>query len=277
MDTEWMNKSKESCSFIQNIVKSQPKIAIVLGSGLGGIANQLVLHQSISFADIPYFPVSTVVGHQGTMLFGTLNGVEVCVLNGRKHFYEGAPMQDVVFPIYVLKALGIRTLILSNAAGGLNPVFRVGDIMVLNGHINHIFSHPLRAHQETYGMMALHPVEVYSRRLIQLTHTLAQEQGLRLMEGVYLAHSGPYFGTQAESRMQYRLGADAVGMSTIPEAIVAKSLNINVLAFSVITDLANGYQEEHPSHEAVLQAATLAGDRLVKLVMQLVKQNITFC
>lgn len=246
----------------------RPKIAVVLGSGLGGLVDAMQVADRIPYRDIPDFPVSTVAGHAGEMLFGRLNDVEICVLNGRKHFYEGVPMDEVTFPVRVLKELGIDVLILSNAAGGLNPSFQVGDIMLMTDHIAQFGAKPLGS-VEVEPHFA--PVRIYSSRLIWQTRHSAAKLQIPLQHGIYLAHSGPYYGTRAESRMQRLLGADAVGMSTIPEAVVARSLGMEVLAFSVITDLAAEGVEEHPTHEAVLRAAQTAGEKLVRLVSDVIR------
>lgn len=255
-----------AAAYIFSHTTLRPRIAVVLGSGLGGLVDAMQVVDTLAYADIPGFPVSTVAGHAGTMLFGTFNGVELCVLNGRKHFYEGVPMDEVTFPVRVLQELGVRTLILSNAAGGLNPSFNVGDLMLVRDHIAQFGAKPLGGVgvEPHFG-----PVEVYSARLLQLAHQQAVKLQIPMQHGVYLAHSGPYYGTRAESRMQHRLGADAVGMSTIPEAVVGRALGMEVLAFSVITDLAAEGVEEHPTHEAVLRAAQSAGEKLVRLVKEI--------
>lgn len=260
-------KVQESSAFIRNLVSATPAAAVILGSGLGELTKSMEITTRLSYKDIPHFPVSTVAGHQGEMVFGKLNGTEICVLNGRKHYYEGVPMAETVFPVYVLKELGIRTLILSNAAGGLNPSFQVGDLMLMTDHISFFFDTPLQKTAGVEPQMAFS--ELYSRRLASLAKRKAAELHIPLQHGTYLAHSGPYYGTAAESRMQARMGGDAVGMSTIPEAIAARSLQMEILSFSVITDLAYDGVDEHPTHEKVLEAAQKAGISLVKLVREL--------
>ncbi len=260
-----------ACQYIQNAIPERPQTAVVLGSGLGGLVDKLLITKKIPYGDIPFFPVSTVAGHSGELVFGTLSGTEVCVLNGRKHYYEGVAIREVVFPILVLHAIGIRNVILSNAAGGLNPSFQVGDLMVMTDHINHFWNTPLFADPNAF-LSKKSATPVYSTEMISLALRTAENLQIPLQHGVYLAHSGPYYGTAAESRMQHRLGADAVGMSTIPEAIMAKSLNMNVLAFSVITDLAYNGVDIHPSHEVVLKAAQSAGSKLVQIVTDLLPQ-----
>lgn len=266
-----MNEQKkvnDACDFIRNNSEMRPRTAVVLGSGLGGLVGELLITNRISYGKIPHFPVSTVAGHSGELVFGTLSGTEVCVLNGRKHYYEGVPIREVVFPILVLKAIGIENVILSNAAGGLNPSFHVGDLMVMTDHINHFWNTPLFGDDNAF-LQKKSPTPAYSPEMIALARKTAERLQIPLQHGVYLAHSGPYYGTAAESRMQHRLGADAVGMSTIPEAIMAKSLNMNVLSFSVITDLAYDGVDIHPTHEVVLQAAQSAGEKLVRIVSEL--------
>ena len=259
----------ESSSYIKAHTQLQPEIGVVLGSGLGGLVEQMEVCDRISYRDIPHFPVSTVAGHSGELVMGYLNGTALCVLNGRKHYYEGVPMREVVYPTMVLQALGIKTAIFSNAAGGLNPTFHVGDLMVMTDHINHFWNSPLQGIPG--GTSKKSPTTIYNPELVSAAIKTAAELGISVQHGVYLAHSGPYYGTKAESRMQSMLGADAVGMSTIPEAVIAKSLGMNVLSFSVITDLAYIGVTEHPSHEAVLEAAKVAGEKLVRIVTALVK------
>lgn len=264
-----IQKIEECSSFILHRVAARPRIGVVLGSGLGGLVAEMQVTDRISYRDIPHFPVSTVAGHHGELVFGTLSGIPLCVLNGRKHFYEGVSMREVVFPILVLKAIGIDTVILSNAAGGLNSSFQVGDVMVMTDHISHFWASPVRGDVSAF-LNQKRPVELYSLALVKAALQTARNLRIPLQHGVYLAHSGPYYGTAAESRMQRAMGADAVGMSTCPEAVMAGSLGMKVLAFSVITDLAYDGVDEHPSHEAVLRAANTAGEKLVRLVSQLV-------
>lgn len=261
-----MSKYTESVEFIENQTAIRPKVAIVLGSGLGNLVERMKVETTIPYANIPHFPVSTVAGHRGELVFGELNGVEVCVLNGRKHYYEGCTIQEVVEPLQVIHELGVKVLILSNAAGGLNPSFQVGDVMLINDHINLMFAHPL------FGQDKPHQISsklLYSKILRSITLSIAKNNDIPLQQGVYLAHSGPYFGTRAESAMQFNMGADAVGMSTIPEAIQAAALNMEVLAFSVITDLAAIGTVEHPTHDAVLKAAHRAGEKLTQLIINI--------
>ena len=271
-----MLKYAESVKFIENQAGIHPKIGIVLGSGLGNLVQQMKVETTIPYANIPHFPVSTVAGHRGELVFGELNGVEVCVLNGRKHYYEGCTIQEVVEPLHIIHELGVKVLILSNAAGGLNPSFQVGDVMLINDHINMMAAHPLFGREN--GLQPSHYLSskiLYSKILRNITLSIAKNNDIPLQRGVYLAHSGPYFGTRAESAMQFNLGADAVGMSTIPEAIQAAALDMEVLAFSVITDLAAIGTIEHPTHEAVLKAAQYAGEKLTRIIINILPR-ITF-
>lgn len=265
-----MSSYTESVKYIESKTQMRPKIAIVLGSGLGGLVEKIQIEATIPYAQIPNFPVSTVAGHRGELVMGKLNGVEVCIMNGRKHYYEGCGIQEVVAPLHVLHGFGIETLVLSNAAGGLNPSFHVGDVMLMEDHINMMFAHPLFGNANDISSLknTMHN-ELYSKSLRKITLEIAEKENIALQKGVYLAHSGPYFGTRAESAMQSNMGADAVGMSTIPEAIQARALNMNVLAFSIITDIAAIGAHEHPTHDMVLKAANKASDRLLLLVEKL--------
>ncbi len=264
---ESRRKIEETVSYLNNRKHISPKIAIVLGSGLGGLTQSMEIVDEIPYTEIPNFPVSTVKGHKGTMIFGRLGGREVLVFNGRMHYYEGYPMNVVTFPQQILKGLGIEIIILSNAAGGMNPTFKVGDIMVIKDHINMFGNNPLIGpNDDTSGPRFPNMSEVYSHRLIKLAYTKAKEVNVHLQEGVYIGVSGPCFETPAEYRMFHIMGADAVGMSTVPEAIMAHHRGLEVFALSVITDLGVVGQVMEASHEDVLQAANTAGPNMVKLI-----------
>ncbi len=259
----------EASEYISQRIPYKAFISIVLGSGLGNLIHEIAIDKRIPYSTIPHFPVSTVVGHEGELIVGRIGRKRVFVLNGRKHYYEGESIQKVVFPIQVMQQLGVKKLILSNAAGGLNPSFAVGDVMLIKDHINWLFDNPLTGMMNTN----LHPTTIYSSDLIKLTQQIAKEKKISLQSGVYLATSGPYYGTQAESRSQFQLGADAVGMSTVPEALAAFRLGMNVLAFSVITDIAAIGVEEHPTHEKVVQAAQSAGEKMIVLVKEIINRQ----
>jgi purine-nucleoside phosphorylase len=263
----------QTVAYLNNRKTINPKIAIVLGSGLGGLAEKVEIVDEISYYEIPHFPVSTVEGHKGTMVFGRLNGVEVLVFNGRFHYYEGYPMDVVTYPEQILSGLGIKTLILSNAAGGMNPTFQVGDIMLIRDHINHFFTNPLIGpNDDTLGPRFLNMSEAYSHRLVKLAQQTGKKLNIHLQEGVYIGVSGPCFETPSEYKMFYLFGADAVGMSTVPEVIMARHRGIEVFALSVITDLGIIGRVEKASHEEVLAAAAAAGPQMVELIYHMMPE-----
>ncbi len=264
-------KIEQTVAYLNNRKTINPKIAIVLGSGLGGLTEKVEIVDEISYSEIPHFPVSTVEGHKGTMIFGRLNGVEVLVFSGRFHYYEGYPMDVVTYPEQILNGLGIKTLILSNAAGGMNPTFQVGDIMLIRDHINHFFTNPLIGpNDDTLGPRFLNMSEAYSHRLLKLAQQTGKKLNIHLQEGVYIGVSGPCFETPSEYKMFYLFGADAVGMSTVPEVIMARHRGIEVFALSVITDLGIIGRVEKASHMEVLAAAAAAGPQMVELIYNMV-------
>ena len=260
-------KIAETVSFLNSRKPLNPKIAIVLGSGLGGITAKIDVVEEIPYKEIPNFPISTVHGHKGTMIFGKLNGVEVLVFNGRFHYYEGYPMDVVTYPQRILPGLGVKTIILSNAAGGMNPTFKVGDIMLIRDHINLFGNNPLIGpNDDELGPRFPNMSEVYSHRLLKLAHQTGEKLNIYLQEGVYLGVTGPCFETPSEYKMFHIMGADAVGMSTVPEAIMARYLGLEVVALSVITDLGVVGKVMEASHEEVLEAAAKTGPKVVDLI-----------
>ncbi|MDR1113159.1 MAG: purine-nucleoside phosphorylase [Bacteroidales bacterium] len=268
-----LKKIGESAHFLAAQKAGNAKTAIILGSGLGGLVDQLIVNREINYKDIPHFPVSTVKGHKGSWIFGTLNGVDVVVLNGRFHYYEGYDMNELTFPIRVLKAIGIEYLILSNAAGGMNPTFKIGDVMLIRDHINLFGNNPLLGpNDDRLGVRFLDMSEAYSSKLLKLAKLVAEKEQIQLQQGVYVGVSGPCFETPAEYRMYHILGGDAIGMSTVPETIVARHSGMEVFALSVITDLGVAGQVDKVSHEEVLQAAQKAGPKMVKLIYEMLPQ-----
>lgn len=264
---EKRKKIEETISFLNNVKKGSPEIAIVLGSGLGGLTKHIDILSEIPYQQIPHFPVSTVSGHKGTLIFGRLSGVEIIVFNGRFHYYEGHSMDTLTYPEQILSGIGVKTLILSNAAGGMNPTFKVGDIMIIKDHINLFGTNPLIGpNDDELGPRFPNMSEVYSHRLIKIAYSVAQEQQLHLQEGVYLGVTGPCFETPAEYKAFHILGADAVGMSTVPEAIMAHHRGLEIFALSVITDLGVIGQIMEATHEEVLQAANTAEPKMVQLI-----------
>ena len=235
--------------------KTRPTLAIILGSGFHHVLTELQVEKKISYAKIPGFPVPSVSGHAGELYFGTLGGTPVMVLSGRAHFYEGHTMERVTFAVRALAAYGIRDLLLTNAAGGLNRKFRAGDFMILTDHINLMGANPLRGEAIPGLPRFVDLTRAYDLGLSRLLRTAANECKVKLQSGVYLAVSGPSYETPAEIRAFARLGADAVGMSTVPEAIVARQCGVNVAAVSCITNLAAGISKENLSHAEVLETA----------------------
>jgi purine-nucleoside phosphorylase len=250
---------------IRRRVKVKPVVAIVLGSGLGGLADDVTDAVRVPYGDIPGWKRSTVPGHAGELVVGMLSGKPVAVMKGRLHYYEGYDMADVAFPVRVFKTWGIDTIILTNACGGLNPSFKAGDLMVVNDHINFMHGNPLHGqNDESLGPRFPDMVGTYTEELRALAHQVDPD----LREGVYVAVAGPNFETPAELRMLRGFGADAVGMSTVPEVLVARHMGMRILAISTVTDMATGIpgQIEHVSHEEVLAVANRAGKRLAEVV-----------
>ena len=259
-EINWLEKIQETAAFLKEKVGGEmPKVAIVLGSGLGNLADKIDIKAAIPYGEIPNFPVSTVEGHKGQLIFGMLGKKYVMAMQGRFHYYEGYSMKEATFPIRVMKALGVKVLCVSNAAGGMNPEFRVGDVMLITDHINLFPDHPLRGkNYNELGPRFPAMNEAYSHRILDLARKIAKENNIRLMEGVYVGTQGPTFETPSEYRFFYRIGGDAVGMSTVPEVIVARHAGIEVFGLSVITDLGGEGIYVDVSHEEVQQAATKA-------------------
>lgn len=254
-----INKIKETAEFIRNIVGETPKIGIILGTGLGQVTNLMEIAKEIDYKEIPNFPVSTVEGHSGKLIFGNLGGKYVMAMSGRFHYYEGYDMKQVTFPVRVMKELGVEILIVSNAAGGMNKEFKVGDVMVITDHINLFPENPLRGKNDNnLGPRFPAMTEAYSEKYIELADQVASEKNLRLMHGVYVGTTGPTFETRAEYEYFRIIGGDAVGMSTVPEVIVANHAGMKVFGISVITDLGGKDIKDVPSHEEVQMAAVTA-------------------
>ena len=230
-------KIQETASFIKGQMHTSPETAIILGTGLGSLVNEITEKYEIKYEDIPNFPVSTVEGHSGKLIFGKLGNKDIMAMQGRFHYYEGYSMKEVTFPVRVMRELGIKTLFVSNAAGGMNPDFEIGDLMIITDHINHFPEHPLRGKNIDYGPRFPDMSEAYNRQLINQAKAIAAEKDIRVVEGVYVGVSGPTFETPAEYKLYRIFGGDAVGMSTVPEVIVAKHCGIRVFGMSVITDL----------------------------------------
>ncbi len=268
-----LEKLRETVDYIKKEVDFEPEIGIVLGTGLGGLVNVIESVGTIKYADIPHFPISTVEGHAGQLMFGYINGKKVVAMQGRFHFYEGYKMKDLAIPIRTMHLLGVKTLLLSNAAGGMNPDFKVGDVMLITDHINFMGDNPLMGkNDDEFGPRFPDMSAVYDKTLIQKAEVIANEQGLKVQKGVYLAVTGPTFETPAEYKFMRILGADAVGMSTVPEAIVARHAGMKCFAISIITDLGIEGIVEEVSHEEVLEVANATESKMTGIMSELIKQ-----
>jgi len=271
--SELKQQIQESVKAIRRADATKPAVAIVLGTGLGALAQKIKINARIAYSDIPHFPTSTVEGHAGELILGTLGGKNVVALSGRFHFYEGYSLQQVTFPVRVAKALGVRTLIVSNACGGLNPQFDAGDLMLITDHINLIGDNPLIGpNDDSLGPRFPDMSEPYTRKLLKIAEDLALEKGIKLQQGVYLACPGPNLETRAEYRMMRAMGADVVGMSTVPEVIVAVHSGLNVLGFSVVTDKCLPDALEPANIEKIIAVANAAEPTLSALVTECVKR-----
>lgn len=267
-----LNRIKETKEFIAQKLNYSIEIGIVLGSGLGGFREEIEVDLELDYAAIPNFPVSTVEGHEGRLIVGRVQEVPVIALQGRFHYYEGYGMQETTFPIRVFKALGVHTLLLSNASGGLNPSQKIGDLMVLDDHIHHFADNPLRGKNiDELGPRFPDMSEPYCRQLIQLAKEIDKEKGLNLQYGVYLGTPGPTYETRAEYKYFRAIGADAVGMSTTPETIVAVHAGLRVFGVSIISDMGVEGQIVEITHEEVQEVAALAAPKLSVLFKEMVK------
>ncbi len=268
-----LEKIRQTADYIRSKVSDMPTTAIILGTGLGALVDHIEDKLYIPYKEIPNFPVSTVQGHSGNLIFGTLAGKRVIAMQGRFHYYEGYDMKQVTFPVRVFKALGVDTLFVSNAAGGMNKEFRVGDVMIITDHINLFPENPLRGkNYEELGPRFPAMTEPYDKKLIALADEIAAEKGIRVMHGVYVGTPGPTFETPAEYEYFRVIGGDAVGMSTVPEVIVANHASMRVFGVSVITDLGGKDITEVPSHEEVQKAAEFAQPKMLEIMRELVNR-----
>ncbi len=259
---------RETSTFLLDLENINPQIAIILGTGLGELANDIEIKRKINYSDIPNFPVSTVEGHKGEMIFGILAGKPVLAMQGRFHYYEGYSLKEVTFPIRVMHEMGINTLFVSNASGGLNPGFRVGDIMMINDHINMFGNNPLiGSNFDDLGPRFPDMTNAYDPSLRKETQKIAAAHGIDLHEGIYVGVSGPTFETPAEYKMYRLLGGDAIGMSTVPEVIVARHMGMRVFGISVITDSGIPGQIVEVTHEKVQDVAKKA-EPYVRLIIR---------
>ncbi|MCQ2227718.1 MAG: purine-nucleoside phosphorylase [Bacteroidales bacterium] len=270
--SELIAQINEAAAYLKSQFSEQPKVGIILGTGLGGLVGEIDIEKSIDYKDIPHFPVSTVEGHSGRMIIGRIGGVPVLAMQGRFHFYEGYKMEQVTFPARVMKVAGINTLFVSNASGGLNPTFKVGTIMVITDHINMFGTNPLIGKNlDEFGPRFPDMSEVYSKRLIKRAFEIGQKNGIELASGVYVGTTGPTFETPSEYKMFRILGGDAVGMSTVPEVIVAHHAGMEIFGISIITDSGVPGEIVEVSHEEVQKVAGAAEPLMTKVIKELVE------
>lgn len=262
---------QQTVEYIKNKTGFTPEYGVILGSGLGSFTDDIKIEHTLPYNEIPNFPVSTVEGHKGALVFGTIGDKKVVAMQGRFHYYEGYDMKQVTFPVRVMKYIGVTKLIVSNASGGVNPNYKVGSIVLIKDHINMLPEHPLRGkNDERFGPRFVNMSEPYSQKMITKAKELAKELNIEVQDGVYLGLQGPTFETLSEYRMVKALGGDCVGMSTVPEVIVARHMDLETFGLSVITDMGNEDAIETITHEEVLEAAREAEPHVRQLIKQLI-------
>lgn len=267
------DKLNKTVEFIRRKTDTTPDIAVILGTGLGGLVNKIKLATNISYGAIPSFPKSTAPGHKGELILGEISGKKVCVMEGRFHYYEGYSMQDVTYPVRVMRMLGAKILLISNAAGGLNPKFCRGDLMLICDHINLICANPLLGpNDESLGPRFPDMYEPYDRRLISIAEKVGRDANINVRKGVYVALSGPNLETPSEYKFLRAIGADAVGMSTVPEVIVAVHAGFRIFGVSVITDLCFPSALKPVNIEEIIEVANKAEPELTKLVTKVIEK-----
>ena len=266
-----LEKIKATANFIKERIQASPEVGIILGTGLGGLVNEIEIIDSIPYTDIPNFPVSTVDGHAGRLIYGKLGDKDVLAMQGRFHYYEGYDMKEVTFPVRVMKFVGVKNLFVSNASGGLNPDWRVGEIVLLTDHINFFPEHPLRGkNEEELGPRFPDMSKPYSQGLRNKAKLIALQNNIDVKEGVYVGVSGPTFETPAEYKMFRILGGDIVGMSTVPEVIVARHMDMRVFGISIVTDSGVPGEIVEISHEEVQEVAMKAEPKMTLIMRDLI-------
>lgn len=263
---------QETVSFIKEKTMFNPEYGVILGSGLGNFTDDIKIEFSLPYSEIPNFPISTVQGHKGALVFGTVGSKKVVAMQGRFHYYEGYSMKEVTFPVRVMKYLGVSKLIVSNASGGVNSNYKVGSIVLIKDHINMMPEHPLRGkNDERFGPRFVNMSEPYSRNMIAKVKEIASSLNIEVHDGIYLGLQGPTFETLAEYKMVKNIGADCVGMSTVPEVIVARHMELETFGLSVITDMGDEENIEDVNHSEVLKAAQKAEPDVRILIKELIK------
>ncbi len=266
-----LTKIKEAAEYIKAKSETKATIGVILGTGLGGLVDEIDIRCTIDYDDIPHFPISTVEGHHGRLIFGQLGGKEIMAMQGRFHFYEGYSMQEVTFPVRVMNSIGIDTLLVSNASGGLNPNFKVGDVMIMTDHINMFGDNPLMGkNYDELGPRFLDMSQTYNKELIKKAFEIGRANNIDLKEGIYVGTPGPTFETPAEYKMFRILGADTVGMSTVPEVIVARHMGMTCFGVSIITDSGVPGEIVEVSHEEVQEVAAAAQPKMTLVMKELV-------
>ena len=267
-----LEKIKATANFINERIQSRPEVGIILGTGLGGLVKEIEIIDSIPYNEIPDFPISTVEGHAGRLIYGKLGDREILAMQGRFHYYEGYSMKEVTFPVRVMKYVGVKNLFVSNASGGLNPEWKVGEIVVINDHINFFPEHPLRGkNDKELGPRFPDMSKCYDKRLRNKAKLIALEHNIDIKEGVYVGVSGPTFETPAEYKMFRILGGDVVGMSTVPEVIVAVQMGIKVFGISIVTDSGVPGEIIEISHEEVQEVAMKAEPKMTLIMKELIR------
>lgn len=267
-----LEKIKETKEYIFSKVITRPEVGIILGTGLGGLVKEIEIEISLDYREIPHFPVSTVEGHSGKLIFGKLGGKHVVAMQGRFHFYEGYEMWQVIYPVRVMKYLGIKNLFVSNASGGVNPNFEIGDLMIITDHICLIPNPLIGKHIPEFGPRFPDMSEPYDKKLINLAKEIASDLGIKVQQGVYTATTGPTFETPAEYHYFRVIGSDTVGMSTVPEVIAARQMGIPCFAMSIITDLGVPGKIVEVSHEEVQKVASAAETKMTSIFKKMIER-----
>jgi purine-nucleoside phosphorylase len=271
--SQYLDSIQEACKYIRTKTKTETPVGIILGTGLGGLALEIQKEVEIPYTEIPHFPTSTVESHAGKLIFGRLGGKNVVAMQGRFHFYEGYTMQQITFPVRVMKFLGVKTLLASNACGGMNPQYQPGDVMIMDDHINLLGDNPLRGkNEDSLGPRFPDMSEPYSKKLIALAEQIALEEKIKVQRGVYVAVMGPNLETRAEYRFLRYIGADVVGMSTIPEVIVARHMGIECLGFSIVTDECFPDSLEPVDLPKIIKTAGEAEPKMTRIMKRVVEK-----
>ncbi len=268
-----LNKIIKSAEYIESKIKEKPEIGIILGSGLGDLADKVEDRVEVKYDEVPNMPVSTVKGHAGQFVFGKLNGKRVVMMQGRVHYYEGNKMEDVVLPVHIMKKIGVEKIIVTNAAGGVNTEFKPGDLMIITDHINFAFDNPLIGkNQDEFGPRFPDMSCAYNKELVNVAQKTAEDLKIKVKQGTYFMMTGPTYETPAEIKMVRILGGDAVGMSTVPEVIAANHCGMKILGISCITNMAAGILNQPLNHKEVIETSNMVKDKFISLISEIIKK-----